>query len=236
MAQTAKQHAETSLHRRKRKRLATSNERWLYLSAGEVGVMDSLQSLMGLTSLVCTVLNFQLAMALAVESVADGNTDMVAVNAVIDTVSVNLVTYLGLMGARTAADSILFDIPQHMEKMTFAFIDNSIDDCNVAYAGPHSKYPGAARREEYADAQQALYSGYTHRHGIRVETCFRPDGICTVFGPVSARHHDASVLRTSNLNSFLYELQLDCFTTTGRNPVFYIAFGDCAYNLGMQCI
>ena len=61
--------------------------------------MDSLQSLMDLTSLVCTVLNFLLAMALAVESVADGNTDMAAVNAVIDTVSVNLVTYLGLMGA-----------------------------------------------------------------------------------------------------------------------------------------
>ena len=37
------------------------------------------------------------------------------VNAVIDTVSVNLVTYLGLMGAWTAADSILFDIPQHEE-------------------------------------------------------------------------------------------------------------------------
>ena len=33
--------------------------------------MDSLQSLMGSTSLVCTILNFQLAMALAVESVAD---------------------------------------------------------------------------------------------------------------------------------------------------------------------
>ena len=68
--------------------------------------MDSLQSLMGLTLLVCTVLNFQLAMALAVESVADGNTDMAAVNAVIDTVLVNLVTYLSLMGAWTAADSI----------------------------------------------------------------------------------------------------------------------------------
>ena len=75
--------------------------------------MDSLQSSMGLTSLVCTVLNFQLVMALAVESVADGNTDMAAINAVIDTVSVNLVTYLSLMGAWTAADSILFDIPQH---------------------------------------------------------------------------------------------------------------------------
>jgi hypothetical protein len=55
--------------------------------------MDSLQSSMGLTSLVCTILNFQLAMALTVESVADGNTDMAAVNAVIDT------AYLGLMGA-----------------------------------------------------------------------------------------------------------------------------------------
>jgi hypothetical protein len=78
--------------------------------------MDSLQSSMGLTSLVCTILNFQLAMALAIESVANGNTDMAAVNAVIDTVSVNLVTYLDLMGAWTAADSILFNIPQHEEE------------------------------------------------------------------------------------------------------------------------
>ncbi len=69
-----------------------------------------------------------------------------------------------------------------------------------------------------------------------METCFWPDGICTVFGPVSARHHDASVLRTSNLNSFLYKLQRDGFTTTDGNPIFYTAFGDCAYNLGMQCI
>ena len=118
----------------------------------------------------------------------------------------------------------------------FAFIDNSIDDCNVAYAGPRGDYPGAARREEYADAHQAPLSGYTHRHGIRVETCFWPDGICTVFGPISARYHDASVLRTSNLNFFLYRLQLDCFTSEDRNPVFYTAFGNCAYNLGMQCI
>ncbi len=57
-------------------------------------------------------------MALAVESVANGNTDMATVNAVIDTVSVNLVTYLGLMGAWTAVNSILIDIPQHKEEMT----------------------------------------------------------------------------------------------------------------------
>ena len=57
MAPAAKRLAETGLRRRTRKRLATSNERWLHLSTGEFGVMDSLQSSMGLTSLVCTVLN-----------------------------------------------------------------------------------------------------------------------------------------------------------------------------------
>jgi hypothetical protein len=41
-------------------------------------------------------------MALAVESMADGNTDMAAVNAVIDAVAMNLTTFLGLMGAWTA--------------------------------------------------------------------------------------------------------------------------------------
>ncbi len=107
-AQTAKRCAETGLRCRKR-RLATSNEQWLHLSAGEVDVMDSLQTLMGLTLLVCIVLNFQLAMALFAESVAaNGNTDMTAVNAVVDTVLVILVTYLGLMGAWTTADSIFF--------------------------------------------------------------------------------------------------------------------------------
>jgi len=94
--------------------------------------MDSLQSLMDLTSLVCTVLNFQLAMALVVESVAvDGNTDMTAVNAVADTISMNLVTYLGLMGAWTTANSILLDIPQHEEEMMKQFATHThlcIDD------------------------------------------------------------------------------------------------------------
>jgi hypothetical protein len=70
-------------------------------------------------------------MALAVESVADGNTDMAVVNAVINTVVMNSVTYLGLMEAWTAADSMLFDIPQYEEEMTKQFTtptDLRIDD------------------------------------------------------------------------------------------------------------
>jgi len=56
---------------------------------------------------------------------------MTAVNVVVDTVSVNLVIYLGLMGAWTTANSILFDIPQHKEEMTKQFAERThlrIDD------------------------------------------------------------------------------------------------------------
>ncbi len=60
-------------------------------------------------------------MALAVESVDDGNTDMAAINSVIDAVAMNLTTFLGLMGAWTAADSVLFDIPHHEDEMTRQF-------------------------------------------------------------------------------------------------------------------
>ena len=40
------------------------------------------------------------------------------------------------------------------------------------------------------------------------------------FGPVSAWHHNASVLQTSNLNSFLYKLQDGHFLTTNGDPIF----------------
>ncbi len=60
-------------------------------------------------------------MALTVKSVADSNTDMATNNAVIITVLMNLVTYLGLMGAWTAANRMLFDIPQRKEEMMKQF-------------------------------------------------------------------------------------------------------------------
>jgi hypothetical protein len=40
----------------------------------------------------------------------------------------------------------------------------------------------------------------------------------------------------SNLNFFLYKLPLEHFMTTDGDPDVFTAFGDCAYNLGVQCI
>ena len=77
----------------------------------------------------------------------------------------------------------------------FAFIDNSI-------TWVHAAIGRVLRGERSMQMCSRLSILDTHRHKIRVETCFQPDGKCTVFEPVSARHHVASVLRMSNLNLF----------------------------------
>jgi len=63
-----------------------------------------------------------------------------------------------------------------------------------------------------------------------------PNRLSTLFGPVSARRADAGVLRMSNLNEFLVAVQCGRFATAAGDEVFYSAFGDLAFNLGMQCI
>ena len=118
----------------------------------------------------------------------------------------------------------------------FGFIDDSIDRICTPFSGPRGDYEGAARKEEYADSQQAFFTGYIHAHGIKVETVFLPNGLCTLFGPVSARRADAGVLRMSNLNEFLVDVQRGRFATAAGDEVFYSAFGDLAFKHGMQCI
>ena len=118
----------------------------------------------------------------------------------------------------------------------FGFIDDSIDRISTPFSGPRGDYEGAGRKAEYADSQQAFYSGYIKDHGLKVETVFLPNGISTLFGPVSARHADAGVISISNLNSFLVMIQRGQFSTADGKEVLYSAFGDSAFNLGMQCI
>jgi len=118
----------------------------------------------------------------------------------------------------------------------FAFIDDSIDSICTPFSGPRSDNEGAARRAEYADSQQAFYTAYIKGHGIKVETVFMPNGICTLFGPVSARRADAGVTAMSNLNAFLVEIQRGQFFSPTGAEVLFTAFGDLAFNLSEQCI
>jgi hypothetical protein len=55
-------------------------------------------------------------------------------------------------------------------------------------------------------AQRAVYTGYMKFHGIN-GNCFLPNGISTIFGPVSARRNDFGVLGMSRLNDWLFAIQ-----------------------------
>lgn len=117
----------------------------------------------------------------------------------------------------------------------FGFADDPLYKTSTPFSGPRGDYEGAARKEEYAETQQAVYSGYKKFHGIKVETVFLPNGITTVYGPVSARRGDAGLLQMSNLNAFLAWLQYGVFFFSG-SWVVYAVFGDSAFNIGMQCL
>ena len=118
----------------------------------------------------------------------------------------------------------------------FGFLDDSIDRICAPFSGPRGDYQGAARKEEYDEAQRAVYTGYKKCHGIKVETVFLPNGITTVFGPVSARRGDAGVLQMSNLNAFLSWLQFGMFLIDGNEWILFSLFGDGAFSIGLQCV
>jgi hypothetical protein len=104
------------------------------------------------------------------------------------------------------------------------------------FSGPHGDYEGAARRAQFADVQQAFYTGYIKGHGIKVETVFLTNGISTLFGPVSAWQADAGIAAMSNLNAFLVLIQRGQFFSPVGAEVLFNVFGDLAFNLGHQCI
>jgi hypothetical protein len=118
----------------------------------------------------------------------------------------------------------------------FAFIDDSINRISTPFSGPRGDYEGAARRAQFADVQQASYTGYIKEHGIKVEIVLLPNSISTLFGPVSARQADAGIAAMLNLNAFLVLIQRGQFFSPVGVEVLYTIFGGLVFNLGYQCI
>ncbi|NCF89935.1 MAG: hypothetical protein GWQ05_03100 [Verrucomicrobiaceae bacterium] len=105
----------------------------------------------------------------------------------------------------------------------FGFIDCSIYRTNVPYSGPDGDVVGAGRKPWYQSAQEAIYTGWKHLHGMKVETVRLPNGISTIFGPVSCRRADIGYTgRTVHDMSGLNEK--------------YAALGDGVYGVNMECI
>ena len=97
-----------------------------------------------------------------------------------------------------------------LEKLPYnicMFIDDTIDRVRVPYSGPAGDFIGAPRRQEYMDAQESIFTGYKKIHGLKTQTVFFPNGMSTVYGPVSARQGDRGTLNLSNLDRFLSAIQ-----------------------------
>jgi hypothetical protein len=91
-------------------------------------------------------------------------------------------------------DALLYNI--------FGWIDEAIDQIQVPFSGPDGDYEGAPRQAQYIDAQESVYSGWKKLHGIKVETVNLPNGMSTIFGPVTARQNDQGMLNLSWLDQF----------------------------------
>ncbi len=89
----------------------------------------------------------------------------------------------------------------------FGWIEGTIDKVLVPFSGPDGDFDGAPRRAQYIDAQESVYSGWKKLHGIKLEMVLLPNGISTLFGPVSARQNDRGTLNLSGLNRFLTLIQ-----------------------------
>jgi hypothetical protein len=106
----------------------------------------------------------------------------------------------------------------------FGFVDDTIDQICIPYAGPAGDFIGAPRKAQYMTAQRAVYTGYKKLHGIKMETVFLPNGISTIFGPVSARRNDLGVLGMSRLNDWLFAIQQ-------HDQIRYSLLGDGIFNI-----
>ena len=99
MPRAPKRRPLTGCHHRKPKRQAKANERWLHLSSCQVGQMRTLQTVMSTTSLFCMSLYQLRAHILAAETVVTAHADLAVLHAAFDSVSITLVTFLGLLRA-----------------------------------------------------------------------------------------------------------------------------------------
>ena len=85
----------------------------------------------------------------------------------------------------------------------FGFIDCSIYQCRRPFAGPAGDYIGAPHKSQYYRTQQVVCTRYKKLHGVKVETVMLPNGISTIFGPVSARPYASENQILSLIRSYV---------------------------------
>ena len=118
------------------------------------------------------------------------------------------------------------------------FLDCKIDETCTPGSGPVIDEPLSARHPEFPILQEAVFSGYLKRHGLKVLTVVFPNGIIGfLYGPISARENDIGLLNLSGLNQNLMALQPEVTLArlAGEHRMYYALFGDSIFPY-LECI
>jgi hypothetical protein len=110
------------------------------------------------------------------------------------------------------------------------FIDCSDHKICRPHSGPAGDYLGVMRCPNWYIVQRAFYQRHIRTHGIHVLTFCLPNGLTGgLYGPVSSRRHDTTVVEMSDIGPFLNQIQQN-------QPLVYSFYGDSAFRTPYACI
>lgn len=130
----------------------------------------------------------------------------------------------GFFASSAGAIGQKINIPSDIKNLVAHFIDCNCLPTSVVGGGPAEEGANAIRWNELI--QRSFYNGWKSIHGLKHQTIDNAFGMTVdMAGPTTLRRNDNSVLRMSNINTRMADIQVD-------EPLEsqYIIMGDSAYN------
>lgn len=130
----------------------------------------------------------------------------------------------GFFASSAEAIGHKINIPSDIKNLVAHFIDCNCLPTSVVGGGPAEEGANAIRWNELI--QRSFYNGWKSIHGLKHQTIDNAFGMTVdMAGPTTLRRNDNSVLRMSNINTRMADIQVD-------EPLEsqYIIMGDSAYN------
>ena len=117
--------------------------------------------------------------------------------------------------------------PQPDDMAVMGFVDGKFTATCVPGSGPMGLGAGAPRRPAADMIQQAFYTGWLCRHGIKHLTLDAPDGMTMFcYGPSSIRHNDLTLLHDSGIDR---EIGVVEYAQGRLLPMHRLMYGDAIF-------
>ena len=110
MAKRARRRVSNGARRRKALRWVSANNRWLHLSASDITARNTLQTVWGWTSVICSFSLYLTALTAAIGEAAATNMNPAEINDMLSLLGYNTACFISLLQVCRNMDSNLYDI------------------------------------------------------------------------------------------------------------------------------